>query len=82
MKEKIKQFLDERGKWVVLGSIGFLVLGLGAFVLGYGLVDGFDAVLAWFTSKWAIMVYVFIVVWFFAVALFWRLAKVGGKDDE
>lgn len=42
-----------------LGLGVFALLGIACFVVGYGLKDGWEAVLAWFTSKWAMWVYVF-----------------------
>ena len=41
----------------------FALLGIACFVVGYGLKDGWEAVLAWFTSKWAMWVYVFAVLY-------------------
>lgn len=42
-----------------LGLGVFALLGIACFVVGYGLKDGWEAVLAWFTSKWAMWIYVF-----------------------
>lgn len=48
--------------WVV--GIGvFAFIGICAFLLGYGLRDGWEAVLAWFTSKWAYIIYTAILVY-------------------
>lgn len=75
-KKKIADFINSKGgKGVVFGSIGFLVFGLTCFIVGYGLVDGWDAVLAWFTSRWAIYVYIFVFVWVLVVLTISHFAR-------
>lgn len=49
----------------------FLLLGLTSIVLGYGLSSGWDAVIGWFTSRWAIYVYVFL--FFYGIGIAWLL---------
>lgn len=50
---------SKKKKWIAyLATGGFLIFGLACFVVGYGLLDGWESVLKWFTSDYAIMVYV------------------------
>ena len=35
-----------------------MILGIAAFVVAYGISDGWEAVGAWFTSKYAILLYI------------------------
>lgn len=70
-------------KWYI--GIGiFALVGVACFIVGYGLKDGWEAVLAWFTSKWAMWVYVFAAL-YVIIALgfvFWKKDKEfidGGK---
>lgn len=46
-------------KWIfaIICSV-FIALGIGAFVLAYGLSDGWDVVAAWFTGKYAMLLYI------------------------
>ena len=58
-KKKIAKFVNSKGgKAAIIGSALFLLCGVAAFVLSYGLTDGWASVLAWFTSRWALLVYV------------------------
>lgn len=76
MKKKFVDFVNSKGgKGVFFGTIGFLVFGLACFVVGYGLVDGWDAVIAWFTSRWAIYVYIFVFLWVVIVLAIMHYAK-------
>lgn len=76
MKKKITDFINKKGgKWLVIGSSAFLVFGLACFVVGYGLIDGWDKVLAWFSSRWAMMVYIFIGLWLILVLYLIYLSK-------
>lgn len=60
-----------------LGLGVFALLGIACFVLGYGLKDGWEAVLAWFTSKWAMWVYVFAALYIVILAgyVLWKKDK-------
>lgn len=40
----------------------FAIIGIACFVFGYGLSEGWEVVLAWFSSKWATMVYLIILI--------------------
>lgn len=63
-------------KWWALGMLAFLAVGIASFIVGYGLKDGWDAVLAWFTSKWATYVYIGIVVYLSGVLALWQAFRV------
>lgn len=85
MKKKILKFIDSKGgKATIIATSSFLAFGLACFVIGYGLTDGWDKVIAWFTSQWAIMVYVFIGLWLIIVMYLVYLSKnfddKGGND--
>lgn len=61
----------EKRIWAVFGTTAFIILGVLAFVAGTVLNEGWDAVLGWFTSRYAWIIYValvgyaFFLVWFF-----------------
>lgn len=59
--------------WLI-GAGVFALIGIASFVIGYGLKDGWDAVIAWFTSKWAMWVYVFAAAYAFILLgyVFWK----------
>ena len=58
MRSKLKRKERSVIGWYI--GIGvFAIIGVVSFVLGYGLRDGWDAVLAWFSSKWALWIYAF-----------------------
>ena len=83
MKRKLAELMNSKGgKWTVIGTTAFLLLGVAAFVVGYGIADGWDAVLAWFSSKWAITVYIAAGLWVIVVLYIIVLSKRGGIGDE
>ena len=82
MKKKIAKFIKSKGgKWTIIGTTIFLVVGIAAFVLGYGLTAGWLWVAQWFVSKWAIMVYVFIALYIIVVIRLIYLSKSYIDDD-
>lgn len=81
MKKKFNDFIASKGgKWAVFGTLGFLLFGITCFVVGYGIVDGWDAVIRWFSSKWAIMLYIFIGLWLLVVSWVIYVSKTMGED--
>lgn len=71
----MRKSLEWRKKLLWLAGIGaFGLIGIACFVVGYGLNDGWDAVLAWFVSKYAMWVYVFaaLYVLFACLFLIWK----------
>lgn len=58
-----------------LATGGFLLFGLLCIVLGYGFADGWDKVLAWFTSRWAVYVYVFLFFYLIGIAVIWLINR-------
>lgn len=55
----------KKAKRIAILSIGgVLLISILCFVLGYGLGEGWDSVARWFTSKWATLAVVAIVVVF------------------
>lgn len=81
MKNKLKNFIASKGgRGVIIGSSIFLVFGLACFIVGYGLIDGWDAVLAWFSSRWAVMVYIFVGLWIIMILWIYYIFKTTNKE--
>jgi len=84
MKSKTKRFqkwlASKGGKGVIIGTSAFLLTGLLCLVLGYGFSLGWEVVGAWFTSQWAIYVYIAIGVWVILVLYLWHWGKNFGDD--
>lgn len=57
-------------------SIITLVIGAGLFALGYGLSCGWDVVANWFTSKWAILLYILVGAYLVIVLIIFLNEKV------
>lgn len=57
----------------------FLLFGLACIVLGFGLADGWEKIIGWFTSKYAIYVYVFAFFYLCGVAYLLIWGKINGK---
>jgi uncharacterized membrane protein (DUF485 family) len=68
-QSKFKKFIQEKGKWAIISTIIFLVVGITSLIVGFGLQIGWVAVLQWFSSKWAIIMYIalallgFVLIW-------------------
>lgn len=61
-------------KTFLIVSIIIVCLGILAFVLAYGLSKGWDVVGAWFSSKYAIILYI-VVGCYFAIVLWWIIGE-------
>ena len=65
-----KKKLDKATKVAIITTISFLLVGIAAMVIGFGIKDGWLSVAKWFVSRWAIYVYialllmVFVLLWF------------------
>ena len=81
MKKKrgFSKFIQEHGKWAIVGTIVFALIGITALVVGNGLAYGWDSVRAWFTSRWGI--YVYIIVGFLGFLIAWVIFKMKMGDD-
>lgn len=64
-QSKFGKFIQERGKWFFISTIIFLVIGIVALFVGFGLQYGFLEVLKWFGSRWAIIIYVAVAIFAF-----------------
>ena len=65
-KEKKKK------KWIAYLATGcFLIFGLACFVVGYGILDGWESVLKWFTSDYAIIAYVALGLYGMGAFILW-----------
>lgn len=70
MAHKFKRSIDK--KWIFVLSIAiFIVIGILAFVLAYGLTDGWAVVGAWFGSKDAILLYMFVGLFGVVALIMW-----------
>lgn len=67
-KKRFKEWVNSKGgKGFLIGSIAFLIFGLACIVVGFGLTKGWDFIYKWFTSRWAVYVYIAIGLWSIAV---------------
>ncbi len=73
---KFKEWLDKKGKWVILSFIIFAFVGIVALVVGFGLANGWKELLMWFGSKWAIMLYVLLGFLIFGIVWFVHKARM------
>lgn len=65
--------MEKKNKAKLIWMIGigvFALIGIASFIVGYGLRDGWQAVLAWFTSRWAYIVYVGALIYLTVVLCF------------
>lgn len=70
---------DKKTLTIYLATGAFLLFGLACIVCGYGFADGWGKVLAWFTSRWAIYVYVFLGFYAFGIVFIWLIGRNNGK---
>ena len=63
----------------ILSVIALLVVAALCFVFGYAISEGWGAVAAWFTSKWATMTLVAVI--FVIVALVFAYFHFKDKED-
>ena len=76
---KLKKFVNSKGKWAIITTIIFAIIGITALVVGFGLANGWASVLAWFGSRWAI--YVYILIAFLGFLLAWIIYKTKMGDE-
>ena len=50
--------MTKGGKMALASTIAFAVVGITAIIVGFGLQYGFDAVIGWFASRWAVYLYI------------------------
>ena len=62
----------------IIVSLIVIAIGVLCFVLAYGISQGWDVLLAWFRSKWAVMLY--ILLGCYALLVIWLL--IGDKIKE
>lgn len=68
MKKKKKSLFEGKSKWIIISTIIFAVLGVTALIVGFGLTYGWQSVLNWFGSRWAIYIYILIGIIVFLTA--------------
>lgn len=57
-KRKISNFVKSKGgKATIICSAVFLIVGIASLIFGYALTYGWQSILNWFTSRYAILVY-------------------------
>lgn len=76
MKKSKKELLKAK-KWGIISSIIFVVIGIVAIVVGFGISDGWESVLNWFTSRWSIYVYIAVAFLVFLAAYTIFKSKIG-----
>ena len=60
--------MKTRNKIIIIISSIVLTLALVFLILGFAMSDGWESVAAWFTSKWALWIYVIGGSWLGVVA--------------
>jgi len=75
-RNKFAEWVNKKGKWVILSTLIFILVGLICLVVGFGIADGWDAVLAWFGSRYAVMIYVIVALLIFGIVWFIHKAKM------
>lgn len=63
----------------IMSVLAVLVVACLCFVVGFGISEGWGAVAAWFTSKWATLVVVSVLI--AAMALLYAFFSVQDKRD-
>lgn len=76
---KLQKFVQSKGKWALISTGIFALIGITALVVGNGLVYGWASVLAWFGSRWAI--YVYIIIGFLGFLVAWIIFKSKMGDE-
>ena len=76
---KLQTFVQGKGKWALISTGIFALIGITALIVGYGLTDGWASVLAWFGSRWAI--YVYIIIGFIGFLVAWIIFKSKMGDE-
>lgn len=79
-KMKRKEKKDKKdGKFskkaTVIATIAFALFGLACIAVGFGLSNGWEWVLGWFTSQWAVYVYIFLAFFAMGAILIWWWGK-------
>ena len=77
LKIKFKRWVGQHGGLMFLGSAIVIVFGILCVVIGFYLA-GAD-ILAWFSSRWAFLVYAAVVAWLFLVAAIWYWGRMSKK---
>lgn len=72
----------ERNIKIIIGSALFLLFGIICFIVGYGLVNGWQAVIDWFSSPYATILYIGVIFLAFIVAYLIYLAKSNPSDNQ
>lgn len=72
MNEKKKVRLEKRKATIitVICSVSFALLGILAIMIGFAIRDGWASVFAWFTSRWAVYVYITLALLTFVLIYF------------
>ncbi len=79
MKKKKKGIFEGKSKWTIISTAVFAILGITLLIVGFGVTYGWESVLAWFGSRWAIYLYIIIGLLGFLVA--WVVFKLKVGED-
>lgn len=66
--------MKKRNRTLIILGIIWAVLALGLTILGYVLM-GAD-ILAWFTSKWAMFLYVFLIIYLLVIIIAFVIPEI------
>ena len=75
-KNKVKEYVEKHGGKILVGSLIFLAIGIAAFVIGFVIAYGWAVVLAWFGSRWALLLYLFIAIYIFLISFLIHMNKM------
>jgi len=80
-RKKMAKFVKTKGgKGAIIGTTAFLLVGVLALLLGYGIGEGWDVVAAWFVSRYAMYFYVGAGFYVIIVCYIIVLSKVFGDE--
>lgn len=71
--------VKKRKRIAILSTLALLLIAVVCFVVGFGISEGWQAVAAWFTSKWATLAV--IAVLGAVMALVYAYFAVKDKED-
>lgn len=74
--KKARKGLSKKAR-VYLGTGLFLLFGCAAMLLGFGWANGWDYVIKWFGSRWAVCVYICAFFYLVGAVYLWWWNRMG-----